>query len=237
MDMGRRIRIVERPAKEEDPQLRWNGPIRPRQTLIVGREGDLAIATNPVDRKVSRHAVTITASDRGWSILPTNRNGVRLHPWAQPSHAVSTLEIMMWPRVGVRVVGHADMEHWVLLEDDEAYTKGAARHTTGLTEYAPPPTRLTDKQTQALRLVFRDLLAWPPRSDPEVHLIKQAAKALEISSSGVQERLKEVLHRAHELGLARRDVGLTDPEYLYALARAGYVQPSPVDLHRPLHPH
>src|SRR5436305_7883027 len=137
--MGRRIRVVEQAGPDTDPQLRWSGPIRLHQSNTVGREGTIVIGVNPVDHRVSRHAATITADDRGWRILPTNRNGALLHPWAQPSRRLETVEHVIWPRVAVRIIGQPDMAHWVLLEDDEAYTKGAARYTTGLTEYTTPP--------------------------------------------------------------------------------------------------
>jgi len=232
--MGRWIRIVEQARRGTDPQLRWYGSVRPHQSVTVGREGTIAVGASPVDHRVSRHAATVTADDRGWSILPTNRNGVLLHPWAQPSQTLHTIEHIIWPRVGVRVVGHPDIEHWVLLEDDEAYTKGAARYTTGFTEYATPPRPLTDKQLQTVREVFGALLAWPPRPDSQVRLIKQAATQMHVTESAVQERLNNVRDRAAALGLARQDVELTDPEYFYALVRAGYIQPHPSDLHRPL---
>lgn len=232
--MGRRIRVVQRSANGEDPQLRWDGPIHAQQKMIMGREGDITVGTNPVDRKISRHAVTVTATDRGWSVLPTNRNGVALHPWAQPSYLVSTRELLVWPRIGIRIIGSPELEHWVLLEDDEAYTRGAARHTTGFTDHVMRPLPLTAKQLEAVRLVFRDVLAWPPRISPEVLFIKQAATALMLTNRGVQARLTEVLRRAQALGLVRQDMELTDPGYVYALTTAGYIEPTRADLHRPL---
>jgi hypothetical protein len=232
--MTRRISVVEGSDGNADRQLRWTGLVGIRQRRTFGREGDIPLATNPLDKKVSRQAVTVTAAERGWTVVPTNSNGVTLHPWAQPSRVISTIESIMWPRVGLRVVGAPELEHWILLEDDEAYTRGSGRYTTGLTDYAQPVLRLTTRQMEAVRVVFEDLLAWPPAPAPRVVLIKQAARTLDRSSSAVQERLIEVRRRAYELGLFRQDVELTDPEYVYALAHAGYVEPSPRDLHRPL---
>jgi len=220
---------------ESTAQLRWTGSVRLKQTVTVGREGDLVVGINPIDKRVSRHAATITAVERGWSILPTNRNGVTLYPWAQPSYTVSTLETIVWPRVGVRIMGDGGLEHWVLLEDDEAYTKGAARHTTGLTEIAQPIRPLTQAQKEAVRDVFFDLLAWPPRpAESRVLALKQVAPLLERSPSAVRQRLLDVRKRAEELGLARKVVDLTDPEYIYAVVKAGLIEPTQADLRRPL---
>ena len=233
--MGMQVHVVEKPGIDSAPQLRWTGKLRPKETVTVGREGNLVVGVNPMDKRVSRHAATITAADRGWCILPTNRNGVTLYPWAQPSYPVSSVDTIVWPRIGVRIMGDPGLEHWVLLEDDEAYTKGAPRHTTGLTEMAQPIRPLTPAQKEAVRDVFHDVLAWPPRpAESRILNLKQVAPLLERTPSAVRQRLIEVRKRAEELGLARQVVELTDPEYIYALVKAGLIEPAPDDLRRPL---
>jgi hypothetical protein len=139
------------------------------------------------------------------------------------------------------VIGRPDIEHWVLLEDDEVYTIGAARHTTGLTDLAKPPNVLTDKQREAVQLLFADVLAWPPRvatrfRDPvaadgavRVKALKEVARSLSVTTEGVQKRLVEVRAKAERLGLAR-EVPLTDPEYVYLLARSGHLKPNDTDV-------
>jgi len=234
--MRRRVRVAERARQDGPLELRLDRLVmRLNDRKTVGREADLKIGVDPLDSRVSRHAVTITATERGWNIVPTNRNGVELHLWAQPSRVVSTFENVLWPRVGVRIVGKPEMEHWVLLEDDEAYTRGAARNTTGLTEHAPAHRRLTPLQLETVRMVFRELLAWPPRPRPQVLLLKQAATRMgDVSTTAIRRRLDEVVQRAREAGFARQNVEVTEPEYLFALVRAGQIEPSSDDLFPPL---
>jgi hypothetical protein len=135
-----------------------------------------------------------------------------------------------WPRVGLRVLGRSDLQHWVLLDDPTlAVTRPAPRPGTELTESADQPRPLTFPQEQAIRLLFGELLAWPPIVPATPLQIKQVARQLGGSKESIQRRLEEVRKKATLVGLARQGM-LTDPEYLYVLVRAGYLQPSDDDL-------
>ncbi|MDT7579323.1 MAG: hypothetical protein QOK35_587, partial [Pseudonocardiales bacterium] len=45
------------------------------QQLSAGREGDLPIGAEVANTRISRQALTVTATDLGWRIAVTNRNG------------------------------------------------------------------------------------------------------------------------------------------------------------------
>ncbi len=122
-------------------------------------------------------------------------------------------------------------QHWVLLEFDnpvlppEGSRRAFPEDDDGqapTTVYAFKPRRLTCAEREALHIVFPAQLRWPPTDRAEPMLLKQAAARLGISVSAVQDRLKSALVRAVALG-QDRIVSLTDPFYLYVLARAGYL--------------
>lgn len=75
----------------------------------------------------------------------------------------------------------------------------------------------------ALELVFEDYVAWrPPVAPPEPRQLKQVARRLGKSLSGVQDRLRSAQGKALRLGLARPST-LTHPDYFHHLVAAGYV--------------
>ncbi|WP_432984015.1 hypothetical protein [Dactylosporangium sp. CA-233914] len=192
-----------------------------------GRYTAQTIAIDPVDPKVSRHALTVTASRAGWHIEPHNRNGVVLHLWAQPPRPLTRPETVLWPRIGCLMRGIDGGEHWILLDDTEAYTAPGSRATgTTATTDLPPP--LTEAQLEAVRAVFDEILAWPPRVGARPRTLDAAAHRLKRSRSAIDLRLREVRKRAEGLGL-RREPAIGDPEYIYVLARAGYLTPNATD--------
>lgn len=198
--------------------------------VLIGREGDLGVGVDPVDVKVSRHAVRVLRDDDGWRLTVANRNGVVLQPWGQPSGLADRESTVAWPRVALRVLGSTDMQHWVLLDDPAlAIRRAEPEVTTHLTETADPPRALTAPQEEAVRALFRDLLAWPPCLTARPLQLKQVAHRLGVRAESIQRRLEEVRKKAVALGLSR-STPLTDPEYLYVLVRAGYLQPAEGDL-------
>lgn len=197
--------------------------------LQVGREGDLLVGVRIENRGVSRQAVNVTSTPAGWRIELRNRNGAFLHPWAQPWQlaAQHSEHIINWPLVGIRLRHESDaMLHWVLLSAHDLAVTSAGPTPTELgstqTDRAALPSQLPPAEREALRMVFGELLDWPPRYPATPMLLKQAAPRLKISVSGLQDRLKYARKRASTLG-AVDDGSLTDPGYLYALVRGGYL--------------
>jgi hypothetical protein len=214
------------------------------QRLAVGRTGDLRLGVKVPSPSVSRHAMTVTATAYGWELAITNRNGAIIHPWCQPTHRATGVNQIDWPLVAVRMLTSTGAtQHWVLLEYESpfmppgGYTGGSEPGQPGgatTTALASNPRDLTKAEFAALRAVFGAQMAWPPVAPAEPMLLKQAAARIGISISGLQDRLKSAQARAIALGLDRT-VGLTDPAYLYLLARAGFIQPPMDSTHRPAH--
>jgi hypothetical protein len=199
----------------------------------VGREGELALGVKVPNTRVSRRAVCVTPIAHGWRIEVTNRNGAVLHRWAQAPE-LGRVSSVDWPLVGVRMLPDSGpSRHWVLLEADDVAV-GCAAPAPGdpVTDLADRPGDLPPAEREALQTVFAAQLQWPPRQPAEPLLLKQAAARLGISVSGVQERLRAARSRALRVGLDR-EVGLTDPSYLYVLVRAGYLPPPRDHPHRP----
>lgn len=207
-------------------------PVPARETLFVGREGDLPLGVDPEDNGISRVALEITATEQGWQIDVGNRSGARIHPWglaAGHAHAHQSLD---WPLVAVRVwCPVANHQHWVLLQAriaaGDALPKLPPSSVSTMTGERPKP--LTVAELEALRLVFADFLVWPPRPSATPLQLKQAARRLGVSDSAVQERLNGAVTKARRLGLDRA-VRLTEPDYLHVLVGAGYLTPPALDV-------
>jgi hypothetical protein len=200
--------------------------LEPGKSLLIGREGDLGVGIDPVDTGISRHALEVAAAAEGWSITSHNGNGAMLHPWAQPSSVLETEQATRrrWPRLAVRLIGsRSELHHWVLLEGDR-YTIDPARaaHESTNTDLSRPPQPLTNAQSEALRTVFSQHLAWPPVAGPVPMTLQSAARRLKVSDAAIYQRLEAAQSRAYQLG-AYRQHGVTDPEYVYVLARHGYL--------------
>lgn len=197
------------------------------RAIEVGREGVIGLGVRVPNRGVSRVAARITPVDTGWLIEIRNRNGAVLHPWGQPSQLATADAVVNWPLVGVRMLHDTDAtQHWVLLAAADltvtpAGPCGGDDNSTS-TEAAGRPGQLPPAEKEALIVTFGELLAWPPMYPATPLQLKQAANRIGISVSGVQERLNAAKRRAVRLG-NNRDVGLTDPSYLYTLVRGGYL--------------
>jgi hypothetical protein len=200
------------------------------RALTIGREGDLPLGLNVPDKGVSRVAVEVAATEDGWEVNVRNSNRAVLHAWGQAPRLVSGRLSLAWPRIAIRVLNGEKLDpsahHWLLLEADAlAVTPAgprASRNTAGRTVNPRPPLPLSGAQEQALRLVFTELLRWPPRLPATPLKLSTAARRLGISEAGVKDRLGHAHDRALWLGL-HTPVGLTNPEYLYVLVRAGYL--------------
>jgi hypothetical protein len=204
------------------------------QRLGVGRAGELPLGVAVASGTVSRQAAAVTATVHGWDIEATNRNGAVLHAWGQAPQLAPHRGSVNWPLLAVRMLPEsADVQHWVLIEADElpVTPTGPVPADLTRTDTVEPPGRLPPAERAALCTVFRDHLSWPPPHPAEPLLLKQAASRLGISISGMQDRLRSARARAGRIG-APTSGGLTDPSYLYALVRAGYLDPPTVFPHR-----
>jgi hypothetical protein len=194
--------------------------------VTVGRHGDLLVGVAPEDTGVSRQALAVSVADEGWMIRATNANGAVICPWGQPSRwAESDRETWIrWPLVGVRIIGtDPELVHWVLLENPGfSVARQPAVRDQMNTSVGPLPTPLTDPQLEALRAVFAQYLTWPPVAGPAPMTLQSAARRLGVSQAAVFQRLEAVRARAYQFG-SPQQVGVSDPEYVFVLARAGYI--------------
>ena len=135
--------------------------------------------------------------------------------------------MLVGDRIGLRVLGNHRRQHWVLMEQ-ELETRPADRigRRTLATELGTSVRPLTLAQLEVVDLLFGEVLAWPPRLDAGVAQLKQVARRAGVSVSAVQARLTEVRSKAEALGLTRQ-VPLADPEYVYVIARAGFLPGRP----------
>lgn len=225
-------------------ERRWCGPhrvlpIEPGGEVLAGREGDLPVAIDPVDSGVSRQAVQIRVGHDHWDFDVLNSNHAWVHPWGQRPTWVESNTTMRkrWPRIGILLVGRDESRHhWVLLESDvfasqwrDRQRSGEDTPTTVATKVKSAAAALTGPQLEAIRTVFDAHLAWPPLVSAEPMLLDSAARRLGIAASAVALRLKQAQNRAFALG-PHRQTGVTNPEYVYLLASAGYLPlPGPFD--------
>jgi hypothetical protein len=212
-------------AEHDGHALRLLSALRPvpAVSLTVGREAEIFLASDPPDHRVSRVALRVTWAAGEWTVEATNRNGVIMHPWGQPAYPALEREVLVGDRIGLRVLGHDRRQHWVLLEHDAELrpADGGGRRTVA-TELGTSVRPLTPAQLEVVDLLFGEVLAWPPRLDAGVAQLKQVARRAGVSVSAVQARLAEVRSKAEALGLTRQ-VPLADPEYIYVIARAGFL--------------
>jgi hypothetical protein len=198
------------------------------ERVEIGREGDLAIGVAVPNGGISRRALSARATEHCWELEVANRNGAVLYPWGQAPRRAQRQAAVNWPLVALRMLPDtASSQHWVLLEsDDRAVSPAGPIPSMELTQTdrVDPPGELSPAENEALRTVFEQHLSWPPQHTPEPLLLKQAAKRLGLSISGLQDRLKAARARAMRLGHTSVG-GLTDPAYLYTLIRAGYLDP------------
>jgi hypothetical protein len=207
----RRLIVVER----VDDVLHTLGTraMNPGDSVTVGRAAELPIG-HTTDARISRLALTIECTEAGWAIESTNRNGVLLHPWGLPPRYTQRNETAAAPRIALRVVGSIVREHWVLLEDDTRLTAGSA----GATDEP------TASELEALRLLFPDLLEWPPVLSEWPPGIEQVAGELRITAETLIRHLEAIRARATAQGLPP-EVTVADPEYIHLLVQSGWLRP------------
>lgn len=199
--------------------------IEPGVNLVIGREGDVALGVVPPDLGVSRRALIVGVTAKGWSIEPTNSNGIELQPWGRAPFWLDIgrpLEIS-WPWVGLRIIGsRPDVQHWVLLEAGTWSTQGSG---TGSTQTESPDAKpLTDAQLAAITAVFAQHLAWPPVAGAVPQTLDAAARRLGVSTAAVYQRLEAARARAYLLG-SHPQSSVTEPDYIYVLVRNGFIEP------------
>ncbi|GAA0633470.1 hypothetical protein GCM10009547_41780 [Sporichthya brevicatena] len=214
----RRLVVVER-IDDVLHTLATRG-MHPGESVTVGRAAELPIG-HTHDARISRLALTVTCTEDGWAFESTNRNGVLIHPWGQPPRYAQREETTAAPRVALRIVGSIVREHWVLLEDDTRLASarpGRANSPGGL------PGDPTHAELEALRLLFPDLLEWPPLLTEWPPGIEQVARELRVTTETLMRHLDEVRNRAVALGLPP-EVTIADPEYVHLLVQAGWLRP------------
>ncbi|HEX3898358.1 MAG TPA: hypothetical protein VHW74_04250 [Mycobacteriales bacterium] len=205
------------------------------ERVTIGQQSSVQVGAEPLDRGVSRLALAVSVTPLGWDLELENRNGHTIHRWAAlPEWSVQGVRrVIRWPRVGVLIAGvDSTLEHWVLLESDlyeierpADSGRDRAERMSGDTVTAPIPRDVTPMQRAAVQAIFAEHLAWPPAANPVARSLDSARHRLGVGSeSAVKARLQPVRDRAYGLGLARQ-VGLTDPTYVYHLAELGYFVP------------
>ena len=198
--------------------------------MTIGREGELPLGIDPLDGMVSRVALTVTAIPDGWHVEIANFNSADIQFWGQAPMACQPSSVLRWPRIMVNVWGDQALRHLVLLDNPVlAIVPPRPQRTDRITESLAPPRPLTAPQLEVLRLLYADLLAWPPRKQAPSLRINQVAQRLGMKPEAVRRRLEEAREKAVRLGLGR-EMPLTDPEYLHVLVRAGYLMPTDDEL-------
>lgn len=200
--------------------------------IRAGREGDVLVGVRSQNRGISRSAAEVTATPTGWQIEVRNRNGAVLHPWGQPSQLASTNDTVNWPLVGIRLQHTGTSQHWVLLSAGDLVVTPAgpvADDESQETDLAGRPNDLSPGTREALGVVFEELLCWPPRHPATPLQLKRAATRLRIAPTSVRDRLTLAWDKAASLGVSSIERELTDPAYLHALVRGGYLTPPRVD--------
>lgn len=191
------------------------------------------------DSGVSRKAVLLRVGPDHWDFDVLNSNHAWVHPWGQrPIWVESNTTVRKrWPRIGILLVGRDEqLHHWVLLESDvfasqwrDRQSSGGSTSNTVETKVKAAAGGLTGPQLEAIRTVFDAHLSWPPVVSADPMLLDSAARRLGIAASAVALRLKQAQNRAFALG-PHRQTGVTNPEYVYLLASAGYLPlPGPFD--------
>jgi len=221
---------------------RWCTPnrvlaIEPGGEVLAGREAELPVAID--DSGVSRRAVLVREGPDHWDFDVLNSNHAWVHPWGQrPIWVESNTTVRKrWPRIGILLIGRNEhLHHWVLLESDVFASQWRDRQSsvgrnpnTAETKVKAAAGGLTGPQLEAIRTVFDAHLSWPPVVSADPMLLDSAARRLGIAASAVALRLKQAQNRAFALG-PHRQTGVTNPEYVYLLASAGYLPlPGPFD--------
>ncbi len=196
----------------------------------LGRAADLRIGVEPPDPGISRRGLAVTARQSGWEMQITNSNHAWVYPWGQRPTWVQAGNTILkrWPRIGVLLVGaNEKVHHWVLLESGElpaGFTLTPVQNEDNIqqTQLKSRQQGLTKSQFEAVTAVFGPHLMWPPVITPETLLLETAAKRLGVTANAVRVRLEAARKRVEALGPFRQ-VGVTDPEYVYLLAGAGYL--------------
>lgn len=191
----------------------------------MGRQGDIEVGIDPPDTGISRIAVEVAPVPAGWRFVAANRAGVVIHRWAQRSEwaELRREETVRWPRLALRIVGNVPgLHHWLLLESDRYPIVQPSKPNRSVTQLAPPPRPLTVSQLEAINIVFREHLEWPPVAGPEPVPLSAAGRRLGVGAGAVQQRLAAAQSRAYQLG-SHQQYNVTEPEYLYVLVRNGYI--------------
>ena len=222
------LSAVAVPGKGEHSRA-WY-PIGPGGRVGIGRQSDIPIGVDPEDAGVSRRSLTVTRQSDSWTLNCTNVNGAVIHPWGQaPRWADDRMSSeFRWPYVAVRVVGSSQaLHHWVLLEAPEQELPSERPDSTN-TAVPEPPAALTGPQLEAVQRVFAQYLAWPPVAGAGATPLQSAAGRLGVTQAAVYQRLEAVRARAYQLG-SHAQIGVSDPEYVFVLVRAGLI-PLPQEL-------
>ena len=226
---GPRVHVLVVPDGGK-PVLLGSHDVTPNVPVAIGRESNIGVGIDPIDFGVSRRALVATSTGSAWRIELHNHNRADLQLWGQPSMPAQLVETLAWPRIAYHVRGKLPVRHWVLFDDPSlGFPDPPPRSPSLVTESVDRPAPLTDAERAAIRVMFGDLLAWPPRTPAVLLQLKQAGPRLGIVREGVARRLERARGKALALGLGRT-VPVTDPEYLYVLVRAGYLPPTDEDL-------
>lgn len=222
--MAAQMAVLERFPPDEHRWLtrrppRWQRITRD-EVVRAGRDSPVEIATDPVDRKVSGRAAEIVHDGGRWWITATNARGVDLHCWGLVPRplGVRQPEPVVWPRVALYVRGdELAYQHWILLEDVDLPTTFTGTRTTTDTEPGDPPRPLKATEAAAVRGVFADFLAWPPRRPARPRTRKEVAQQQGTTEAAIRNRLDGARHEAGRLGPAGN--GLDDPVYVQTLVQ------------------
>jgi len=115
----------------------------------------------------------------------------------------------------------------VLLEAASTSCRHSPSCATAVDQHQRPdaPAALTAAQLAALSAVFAQHLPGRRSQDRCDQARSRLRDGLGVTDGAVAQRLEATQQRAYQLG-AHRQVGVTDPSYLYVLVGHGYCRPS-----------
>ncbi len=183
--------------------------------------GHQHVSAAPKDDRLSRLAALVAArAGGGWRIEVANLNHADVQTWGQAPHrverggvvAVTARNTAMWLR------GAPAHSYLMLCEPDQTEA-GQITRDRKVTKRSEAD-QLSEKEIEAIRMVFAEHLSSPPLRSPSPIPKKAAANRLKISESSLNDRLANALEKAKRVGYlppGRQQAPITDANWVYWL--------------------
>ncbi|ETA01022.1 hypothetical protein CcI156_17210 [Frankia sp. CcI156] len=193
-----------------DDRVEFDQRLRRSDQLCVGAAPDDVcddaashrhLSASPPDRKLSRRAARLSAAPGGgWNVEIANLNQADVRNWGQPTYPVEQggLVSVTDRPTAVWLRGTPQRSYLLLCEPEPTGVRRIARDRR-VTE-SNEVDRLSEKETEAIRVVFEQHLRWPPLRNPDPRPKKSAADRLGIKQTSLNDRLAGALEKARRVG-------------------------------------